>query len=280
MHDLRRCHGTVKIAVFIKQVPAVDTVKINETTGTMERDGVEAELNPMDLHALEAAIRLKESDPGVRVTAITMGPPQAKKILSGAVAMGCDDAVLLSDRKFAGADTLATARVLAACVKKLGGFDLMFAGERATDGETGQVAPAVAEFLGCPALTYVSGIAELGSDKAVVVRAIEGAHETLSSPLPAMLSVIKEINRPRLTTLGGKLRAKDVSIPTMDATDLGLAEEAIGLAGSPTRVSKVLYPKVTRSGKKYFMASDADGTMEALSAFLSEGGFLNAQEVA
>ena len=268
----------MKIAVFIKQVPAVDTVKINETTGTMEREGVEAELNPMDLHALEAAIRLKEEKPGVCVTAITMGPPQAQKILSGAIAMGCDDAVLLSDRKFAGADTLATARVLAACVRKLGGFDLMFAGERATDGETGQVAPAVAEFLGCPALTYVSGIEELGSDKALVVRATEGAHETLSSPLPAMLSVIKEINRPRLTTLGGKLRAKSVRIPVYDAADLELDENSIGLKGSPTRVSKVLYPKVTRSGEKHFMANDADAALKALSAFLSDGGFLNAQE--
>ena len=271
----------MRIAVLIKQVPAVDTVKINETTGTMEREGVESELNPMDLHALEAAIRIKESGGDVHVTALTMGPAQARKILSDAIAMGCDDAILLSDRKFAGADTLATARVVAAGLRKLGAVDLVFAGERATDGETGQVAPAVAEFLGMPALTFVSGIAELDKDtkEAKVERAVENGHETLKSPLPAVFSVIKEINRPRLTTLGGKLRAKKVEIPVYDASDLGLADDEIGLKGSPTRVSKVMYPKVTRTGRKFFFANDDAEAMGALKAFLADKGFLAEEAV-
>lgn len=265
----------MKIAVFIKQVPAVDTVKIDEDTGTMVREGVEAELNPLDLHALEAAIRLREANSGTRVTAVTMGPLPARKILAGAIAMGCDDAALLSDRKFAGADTLATARVLAAYVKYAGGFDLIFTGERATDGETGQVPPALAEFLGCPALTYVSGIDQIDSGKAVVERSVEGARETLLTPLPAVFSVIKEINKPRLTTLSGKMRAKTVEIPVCGAADLGLEDDVIGLKGSPTRVTKVLYPKVIRSGSKYFMAENVDKAMEALRSYLSEGGFLD-----
>ena len=263
----------LKIAVMIKQVPAVDNVKINEETGTMEREGVESELNPMDLHALEEAIRIKERDPeNVRVTAVSMGPAQAEKILKGAVAMGCDDGILLSDRRFAGADTLATARALAACVKKCGPFDLILAGERATDGETGQVAPSVAELLGQPALTYVSAIDELDTSRATITRAIEGGHERIETPLPAVLSVIKEINRPRLTTLGGKLRAKKTNIPTYDAEALGLAEGDIGLKGSPTRVVKVFYPKVTRSGEKYFMAADPAAALSALTGFLADKG--------
>ncbi len=264
----------MKIAVLIKQVPAVDTVKINETTGTMEREGVESELNPMDLHALEAAIRIKEKGADVRVTALTMGPPQARKVLMDAVAMGCDDAVLFSDRKFAGADTLATARVLAAGIGKLGGFDMVFSGERATDGETGQVAPAVAEFLGVPALTFVSAVKELSKGEATAERATEGGHETLKSPLPAVFSVVREINRPRLMTLGGKLRAKGVEIPTWDAAALGLSDDRIGLRGSPTRVSKVMYPKVTRTGEKFFFAIDGEGAMGALKRFLSDKGFV------
>lgn len=263
----------LRIAVMIKQVPAVDTVRINEETGTMEREGVESELNPMDLHALEEAIRIKERTPeNVRVTAISMGPRQAEKTLRGAVAMGCDDGILLTDRKFAGADTLATARTLAACIQKCGPFDLILAGERATDGETGQVAPSIAALLDLPALTYVSAIRGLNEAGAEIERAVEGGHERIETTLPAVLSVIKEINRPRLTTLGGKLRAKRIDIPAYDAAFLGLQEDEIGLKGSPTRVVKVFYPKVTRSGEKHFMIADPDAALSALVGFLTDKG--------
>ena len=266
----------MRVAVLIKQVPAVDTVKINEITGTMEREGVESELNPMDLHALEAAIRFKESNPTgtVHITAITMGPAQSKKILANAIAMGCDDALLLSDKAFAGADTWATAKTLATALKMNGPFDLVFAGERATDGETGQVAPAVAEFLGYPALTFVSGIETVKSGEITVKRAIEGGHETLRSPIPALLAVVKELNRPRLCTLSGKLRAKSTPIPQLSAPDLGLDELSVGIKGSPTRVVRVLYPQVTRMGERYPMAADPDTSIRALYTFLEDKGFV------
>ncbi|MEA4873348.1 MAG: electron transfer flavoprotein subunit beta/FixA family protein, partial [Synergistaceae bacterium] len=226
----------MRIAVLVKQVPAVDNVKIDENTGTMVREGVEAELNPLDLHAVEAAVRIKESMPegSVEITAITMGPPQAKASAAYAVSMGCDRGVLVSDKKFGGSDTLATSRTLAKAIKKLGSFDIILAGERATDGETGQVGPAAAEFLQIPALTYVSSIDKLNDKYIEVTRSIEGGHEKLRAPLPAMVIPVKEMNIPRLCTLGGKLRAKKTEIPLLNADDLELDENSTGLKGSAT----------------------------------------------
>lgn len=262
----------LRIAVLVKQVPAVDTVKIDETTGTMLREGVEAELNPMDLHAVEAAICIKESRPEgtTEITAITMGPPQAKKAAAYAVSMGCDKGVLLSDRKFGGSDTLATSRTLAKALEMLGPFDIFLAGERATDGETGQVGPATAEFLNIPALTYVSKIEELTINTIRVVRSIEGGHETLESPLPAFVIPVKEMNIPRLCTLGGKLRAKKTNIPVLSAEDLGLEQGSIGLNGSATWVVKVTYPKMTRQGRKIIATGRTEETITNLIAFLEE----------
>ena len=187
----------LRIAVLIKQVPAVDTVKIDEKTGTMIRDGVEAELNPLDLHAVEAAVRLKESRPAgeVEITAVTMGPPAALKAVRYAIAMGCDKGLLLSDRKFGGADTLATARTLSRALLAAGPFDLLLAGERATDGETGQVGPACAELMGVTVLSYVSAIDELTDERIRVTRAVEGGHETVEAPLPAIVIPVKEMNK-------------------------------------------------------------------------------------
>lgn len=242
----------MRIAVLIKQVPAVDTVKIDEKTGTMVRDGVEAELNPLDLHAVEAAIRVVESRPEGETSAVvvSMGPPLAKKAIAQAIAMGCTSGALISDRKFGGSDTLATSRALAGALRKLGPFDLVFVGERATDGETGQVGPAVAELLGIPALTYVSSIEELTDGKIRVTRAVEDGTEEVESPLPAMVMPLKAMNSPRLCTLRGKLRAKTVEIPSYGAADLDVPEEQLGLKGSPTQVIKINYPKMTRQGAR------------------------------
>ena len=268
----------MRIAVLVKQVPAVDTVKIDEHTGTMIRDGVEAELNPLDLHAVEAAVCIKESRPegATNITAVTMGPPPAKKAVRYAIAMGCDGGVLLSDRKFGGADTLATARTLAASLRKLGPFDLCFAGERATDGETGQVGPATAEFLHIPALTYVSGIEELTEERIRVTRSIEGGHETVEVPLPAFVIPVKEMNVPRLCTLGGKLRAKAAEIETDGADALGLCGGETGLSGSATQVVRVTYPQVTRQGKKIIAAEDFKGAIAAITDALANNGFMEA----
>lgn len=270
----------MRIAVLIKQVPAVDTVKIDENTGTMVREGIEAELNPLDLHAVEAAVRIKEKDPdgSTEITAITMGPPQARKAAAYAISMGCDKGVLVSDRRFGGADTLATSRTLSRVLEITGPFDIVFAGERATDGETGQVGPATAEFLGIPALTYVSSIDELNECSITVTRSIEGGHETLRSPLPAMVIPVKEMNIPRLCTLGGKLRAKKTEIPLLTADDLGLEESTVGLKGSATWVINVTYPKMTRQGSKVVSSGKIDETVEMIVDLLEEKNCLEAAE--
>ena len=268
----------MRIAVLVKQVPSVETVKIDEKTGTMIRDGVESELNPLDLHAVEAAVRIKESRPehSTEIVAITMGPPQAKKTATYAVAMGCDRGVLLSDRRFGGADTLATARTLAKYLEKEGPFDLIFAGERATDGETGQVGPGISELLKMPVFTYVSAIEELTDEKIRVVRAVEGGHETVEAVLPAFVIPIKEINIPRLCTLDGKIRAKNNEVPTVTADDLEMSENEIGLKGSATWVVKITYPKVTRQGKKIKASENIDEVISSVLEKLEERNFLEA----
>lgn len=244
----------MKIAVLVKQVPATENVKIDENTGTMIREGVEAEVNPPDLHAIEAAVRLKESRaPGtVEIYAVTMGPPNAVKALRQAVALGCDKGLLLTDRKFGGSDTLATAVTIAEGIRKIGGADLIFCGERATDGETGQVGAAVGHLLGYSIVTYVSKISEIDFEnkRAVLVRAVEGGHEIVESSLPLLCVTVKELNKPRLCTLAGKRRARTCEITELNADKLGLASDNIGLAGSPTKVVRVSYPQITRKAER------------------------------
>ena len=268
----------LRIAVLIKQVPAVDTVKIDEKTGTMIRDGVEAELNPLDLHAVEAAVRLKESRPTgeVEITAVTMGPPAALKAVRYAIAMGCDKGLLLSDRKFGGADTLATARTLSRALLAAGPFDLLFAGERATDGETGQVGPACAELMGVTVLSYVSAIDELTDERIRVTRAVEGGHETVEAPLPAIVIPVKEMNIPRLCTLGGKLRAKAAAIPSQTADDLHMDGSETGLSGSATQVVRVTYPKVTRQGRRINSAEGLESAIGEMMKVLEDKNCLEA----
>ena len=265
----------MRIGVLVKQVPATENVRIDEETGTMVREGVEAELNPLDLHAVEEAVRLKDRlGEGTEITVISMGPPQAQKAVRAAIAMGCDRGLLLSDRRFAGSDTLATARTLAAGVQKAGGFDLLLSGERATDGETGQVGPAVGQILGLSVLTFVSAVESAAKDSLVVRRAVEGGHERVEAPLPAMLSVVKEINTPRLCTLGGKIRAKKTEIPVLGADDLPIPPEHLGLPGSPTKVVKVSYPQITRSGKKVAAADSLNGAVEEILSVLRGRGIV------
>ncbi|MDR2179393.1 MAG: electron transfer flavoprotein subunit beta/FixA family protein [Synergistaceae bacterium] len=262
----------LRIAVLIKQVPATENVKIDPETGVMIREGLEAEVNPLDLYALEEAVRIKEKFPHTRATAVTMGPPAADKAARYAIAMGCDEGVLVTDRAFAGSDTLATATVLSHALYRLGAFDLILTGERATDGETGQVGPAVGSLLGVPVLTFVSRLEILPNGRILAERAVEGGHERLSAPIPSLAVVVKEINVPRLCTLGGKLKGKKAEIRTLSFADLGLPRERVGLAGSPTKVVKVCYPQVTRKGRKVSAAEDFDGALEALETFLANVG--------
>jgi electron transfer flavoprotein beta subunit len=236
----------MKIMVFIKQVPGTDNVKMNPETGTMVRTGSNNVINPLDENALEEALSIKRQVQDAVVTAISMGPLSARKALNEAIALGADAGVLLSSRAFAGSDTIATARVLSAAVRKLGGADLVLCGERATDGETGQTGPMIAEMLGLPVITFVKRI-QMNGDRAVVERMVENGFERVEVPFPFLATVIKDINEPSFPTLAGKLRAGKAEVPVWEPGELGLDNGKLGLAGSPTRVVKVFSPKLARN---------------------------------
>jgi electron transfer flavoprotein beta subunit len=260
-----------RIIVPIKQVPETSSVRLDEKTGVMIREGVESIVNPLDLYAIETSVRLKETAGG-RVTAISMGPMSAQRSLREALSMGCDDAVLISGPEFAGSDTWATSLALSAAIRKTGPFDLVICGERATDGETGQVGPGLASFLGIPIAAYTSRIAGLEKESIVVERSIEDGYEILRLALPALLTVVKEIGFPRLPTLRGKQRARKMEIPVWSCRELGLEAEEVGLKGSPTRVERIFRPRVARRGVKVQAPDDAgaEHAVEQCVAFLQE----------
>jgi electron transfer flavoprotein alpha/beta subunit len=259
----------VKIIVPIKQVPETSSVKMDPETGTMIRDGVEAIINPLDLYGIELAIQLREQFGG-QITTISMGPPKAEKALREAIAMGVDGGVLLSARAFAGADTWATAYTLARGIKKLGEFDLIICGERATDGDTGQVGPAIASFLDLPVVSYVSKFDEARDGTIRVHRLVEDGYEVFDVTLPAVLTVVKEVADPRLPTLRGKQKAKKADVPVWTEETIDADPESIGLGGSPTRVVKIHRPKVARQCVKVVAGDDesigkaVDGLIELL----------------
>jgi electron transfer flavoprotein beta subunit len=261
----------VEIVVLVKQVPATDRIKIDPERGTMVRDNIESELNPLDLFAVEEAVRLKERLGGeARVSVLSMGPSNAVKTVRDALARGCDRGFLLSDRKFAGADTWSTSYTLSSAIRqRIKDVDLILCGERATDGDTGQVGPMVAAFLSLPVLSFVSRIERLDDQCMAVRREVEGGHELVECPLPALVSVVKAINQPRLPSLAGKRRAKVAEVPVITGDQLGLPEENLGLRGSPTRVVKVHKSQLSRKGKIMTLAADPDAAVEELLAFLS-----------
>lgn len=260
----------MKIIVLIKQVPETSEVKMDGETGTMVREGVESIINPLDLYAVEIGISLKEQYGG-QVTVITMGPPKAEKALREALAMGCDDGILICGKEFAGSDTVATAYVLAEAVKAVGACDLVLAGERATDGDTGQVGPGVAALLNLPLSTYTSSIVDLDHDTIRVERLVEEGYEVLELPMPALLTVVKEISFPRLPTLRGKQRAKRKELPLWTGESMNLEKEKLGLGGSPTRVVKIEHPKVLRQGQICRVTDEEtlDESLDQLVKFLS-----------
>lgn len=238
----------MKIIVPIKQVPETSNVKMDPVTGTMVREGVEPIVNPLDLYAIEAAVNIREKQGG-QVTAISMGPVLAKEAIKEAIAMGCDNGILLSHKSFAGADTWATSYVLAqAIATRLAEFDLIICGERATDGDTGQVGPGIATWLGIPFVTYVSSIKMISESGIIVERMVETGYEILEVQKPCLLTVVKEINYPRLPTLRGKIRAKQVEIRTYGPDEILAKPEHLGLKGSPTRVVKISTPQIARHG--------------------------------
>ncbi len=240
----------MKIAVCIKQVPDTTDVKIDPKTNTLIREGVQSITNPFDEFAVEEALLTKEKYGG-EVHVISMGPPQAIEILKNALAVGADKVYLVSDRAFAGADTLATAYTLSKTIEMIGGVDLVICGKQAIDGDTAQVGPGIATRLGMPQLTYVSKVKEidLAGKKIVVERMLENGREIVQSMLPVVITVVKDINEPRLPSLLGIKKAAKTQIPTLSAKDIAVDENRIGLKGSPTWVTKIFSPEARGGGE-------------------------------
>jgi electron transfer flavoprotein beta subunit len=237
----------LNIIVCVKQVPDTAEIKINPETNTLMREGVPSIINPFDLHAIEAAIQIKEQTGG-KVTILTMGPPQAETSLREAIAMGADEAVLLSDRAFAGSDTWATSYTLAKAIEKLGA-DIIFCGKQAIDGDTAQVGPETAEFLNMPHISYIKKIEEVTDNSVKVQRMMDEGYDVVESSLPVLLTVVKELNQPRMASLKGKMAAKKAEIKTMGMSDIGADENSLGLKGSPTQVRNIFAPEVKAERK-------------------------------
>jgi len=238
----------VKIVVCIKQVPDTNEVRIDPKTGTLIREGVPSIMNPDDKAGLEAALQIKENT-GAEISVVTMGPPQADAVLREAFAMGADHAYLITDRAFGGADTLATSTTIAAAIKKLD-FDLIIAGRQAIDGDTAQVGPQIAEHLGIANVSYAEDI-KVEGNTVVVKRQYEDRYHTVKVQMPCLITALGEMNTPRYMTPGGifdAYREKEVTVWTR--ADLEVADEAIGLKGSPTKVAASMPKSVKPAGTK------------------------------
>lgn len=257
----------MNIIVCIKQVPDTTQVKIDPVTNTLIREGVQSIINPFDAYAIEEGVRLKEKFGG-KTTVITMGPPQAQEALREAISLGCDEAILIGDRAFAGSDTLATGYTLAAAIKKIGNYDIILCGKQASDGDTAQVGPGIATQLDIPQVTYVKKIEKIEDKTMIVERMTEEGFEVVQTSLPCLITVVKEINEPRLPSLKGKMKAKKIEIPCWKAIDLDVDESQLGLTGSPTWVSKIFTPPPRPKGELF--TGDADDAVNKLVEFLKD----------
>lgn len=238
----------MRIVVAVKQVPDTAEVRIDEERGTLIREGVPSILNPFDEYALEEAMKWRDELSG-EVIVITMGPPQAEAVLREAISMGADEAILLSDRAFAGADTWATSHTLAKAVEKLGDIDIVMTGKQAIDGDTAQTGPSIAASLDWPQVTFVGKVLEIDENSIISERYVEGGCEVIKSSLPVVITVLKDANTPRLPSLRGKMKARKIEIPVWNRVDLELPEEEVGLDGSPTRVVKITTPETFSDGE-------------------------------
>jgi electron transfer flavoprotein beta subunit len=238
------------IITLIKQVPDTTDVKLDPRTGSLIREGVESIINPDDCHALEAAIALKEAQGG-KVTVLSMGPPQAIDAVSEALGMGADEGILLTDSAFAGADTWATSSALGQAIKKIGKYDLILCGRQAIDGDTAQIGPQVAGYLDVPQVTYVCAFEDVKKKSMVLKRRLEDGYERVRCVLPALVTVIGELNTPRYPRVGGLIGACDTKAPIREwnAADIGVQTSDVGLEGSLTHVIKTFAPKFQREGE-------------------------------
>lgn len=242
----------MNIVVCIKQVPDTSEVRINPETNTLIRDGVPTIINPYDMHALEAGLYIKEKVGG-KVFVLTMGPPQAESALRDAISIGADEAVLLSDKAFAGSDTWATAYTLSKAISKIGA-DIIICGKQAIDGDTAQVGPEIAEFLDIPHVAYIRKIEDVKQDSIRVQRMMDEGYDIVESALPVLLTVVKELNQPRLPSLKGKMAAKKAEIKKLGLKDLEINENDTGLKGSPTQVKNIFAPDA-RTGRRMLYGS-------------------------
>lgn len=254
----------MEIVVFVKQVPDTNEIKIDPQTNTIIRTGLPSIVNPFDKNAVEAALQIREKHGG-KITVISMGPPQAKDALKECIAMGADEAILISDRAFGGADTLATSYTLAAAAKKLGKIDLIICGKQAIDGDTAQVGPEIAEHLGIPQVTYVAKI-EVNGETVRVEREHEEGYEVIEANMPVLLTVVKSINEPRYPTVKGTMKANRKEIPVWTVNDIEVDADRIGLKGSPTQVRKIFTPKQRVQGE----IIQAESAREAVSALIQK----------
>lgn len=257
----------MKVVVCIKQVPETTEVRIDPETNTLIREGVPSIVNPFDLYAVEEGLRIRERLGG-EVISISMGPPQAEEALREVIAMGVDQAILISDPALAGSDTLATSFTLARAIERLGPVDLIICGRQAIDGDTGQVGPGIAEWLNLPQAVFVRRIDELSKDRIRVQILREEGYESLELPVPCLISVVKEINEPRLPSLRGRLKARNYQIPVWRLGDLGIPPERVGLQGSPTRVIRIFTPPAKSRGEIF--KGDPDEGVKRLLAKLEE----------
>ncbi len=233
----------MEILVCVKQVPGTSEVEVDEKTGVLKRDGIDSKMNPYDLYAIETAIKIKE-DMGAKVKVISMGPPQASEIIKEAFMMGVDEGALLTDRKFAGADVLATAYTLSQGIKKIGNSDLIICGKQTTDGDTAQVGPEIAEFLGIPHVANVRKIIEVKEDSIIVEMDMSDTIEVAEVLYPCLITVEKGIFQPRLPSFKLKIATKDREIPFYGLKDFEDQNEMnYGLNGSPTQVLRIFPPE-------------------------------------
>ncbi len=253
----------MKIVVCVKQVPDTAEVRINPETNTLIRDGVQSIINPYDMHAVEAGLQIREKVGGT-VTVVTMGPPQAEAALRETISMGVDNAVLLTDRAFAGSDTWATAYALSKAIEYLGA-DVILCGKQAIDGDTAQVGPEIAEFLDIPHIAYIRKIDDIQNDRIVVQRLMDDGFDVLESSLPVLMTVVRELNVPRMPSLKGKMAAKKAEIRKLSAADIKADENKLGLKGSPTQVRNIFAPDTKKDRKM------VDGTaVEKVEAIVKE----------
>lgn len=231
----------MKVIVCIKQVPGTNEVKMDPVTNTIIRENVPAIINPFDTYAIEEAVRIKERH-GAHVAGLSMGIPAAGEMLKEAISLGVDEAYLLTDRKFAGADTLATSYALSMGVEKIGDFHLIICGKQATDGDTAQVGPSLAKTLGIPYATDISKIIDIKKDSMQCMKITDDGYEEIEIKLPALITVVKEINMPRLPSVKSMKKAKKSEIEIITFNDVHADENKLGLKGSPTQVKKTFVP--------------------------------------